>query len=72
MKTPMFLKLNPSNSEKVDMFASCSNSETLVHCYKNIVEIGCKYPPDIIRRIEEVLETLEARDPPDWWVTLLD
>jgi hypothetical protein len=72
MMKPLFLRLDPSNSEKVDLFASCSNSETLVHCYKNFIEIGCKYQPEISLKIEEVLESVEARDPPEWWVTLLD
>lgn len=70
--TPLFKRLNPSISEKVDMFAACSNNVTLVNCYKNVVELGCRYDREIHRRIDEVLEVVNSKELPEWWVSLLD
>jgi|MDTC01.1.fsa_nt_gb hypothetical protein len=72
MMPPLFRRLSPSRSEKVDMFAACSNNVTLVNCYKNVVELGSKYSPDIHHKIDEVLEVVNNKDPPEWWVSLLD
>jgi len=56
----------------VDIFAACSNSETLVCCYKNVVELNCTYGSEIHQMIQSVLEIADDRDQPVWWVNLLD
>lgn len=72
MTKPLFKRLSPSRSEKVDAFSALVNSLTLTQCYKNSIEIGCKYQPEIHHRIDKVVEQVENKDPPEWWVSLLD
>lgn len=71
-KKPLFKKLPPNLDEKIDAFAACSNNETIVNCYKNVVELGCTYPPEVHRKIDDVLEVVNNNDPPEWWLNLLD
>lgn len=69
---PLFRRLSPSRSEKVDAFSALANSVTLTQCYKNHIEIGCKYQPEIHLKIDNTVKQVEDKEPPEWWVSLLD
>ncbi len=69
---PLFQRLSPAKSEKVDAFSALANNVTLTQCYKNSIELGSKYNPEIHLKIDKVLEIVESKDPPPWWVSLLD
>ncbi len=72
MIPPLFQRLSPTRSEKVEAFSALTDNFTLVQCYKNWVEIGSKYQPEIHVKIDEVVERVNTQNPPPWWVILLD
>ena len=70
--SPLFQRLSSTRSEKVDAFSALANNVTLTQCYKNSIELGSKYNPEIHLKIDKVLEVVDSKEPPMWWVSLLD
>lgn len=44
----------------------------LVNCYKNYLELGCKYNDGIQNKLIALDKLVKKHEDPPWWVSLLD
>ena len=74
MKYSPLFHLDPlANQRKLQRFESiCGDDQMLLNCYKNRLEIGCKYGESIENKLDVIHKIIMKREGPPWWVSLLD
>ena len=70
---PLF-RLDPlANQRKIQRFEKiCGGNVTLVNCYRNYLELGCKYNEGIQNKLIAIDRIIKKHEDPPWWVSLLD
>lgn len=69
---PLF-NLDPQrNQRKIQRFEKICDNPTLVQCYQNQLETGCKYQSGIQSKLDAIDKIICTHEDPPWWVSLLD
>ena len=70
---PLF-NLDPlRNQRRIQRFEKiCDGNQTLINCYRNRVELGCKYTESIEKQLDVVDKLVSKYEDQPSWVSLLD
>ena len=60
------------NSRLIHKFNMVCQCESTRRCYKNKVEFGCGYIPEMEAKISQVCEVAHRDEQVPWWVAILD
>jgi hypothetical protein len=64
---PQRIKRRIKRFEKI-----CDGNKTLINCYRNRVELGCKYAESTEKQLEVIDKLVSKYEDPPSWVSLLD
>ena len=65
----MLLKVENVNDRLLENFKNLCKDPVLIECYKNRIQLGCKYNPETEEKINKITSQFEEHP---WWVSLLD